>query len=153
MNHPHIIELLHHSDSFLVLGYAENGELFDFISAPSKPFSEQLARTYFVQLVNAIDYCHERGIVHRDLKLENLLLDHKFNLKIADWGFSTKVKRGEKLDRILGTETYMAPEMLKRERYYGEQVDVFACGVILFCMIAGFPPYYKKANKIDPYYK
>ena len=82
-----------------------------------------------------------------------MLLDNDFNLKLCDFAFSYLLEnKGTLLTRIIGTEGYMAPELL-RGQYYGEAVDIFACGVALFCMITGTTPFLKQAWKMDPYYK
>jgi len=92
-----------------------------------------------------VEYCHSKGVVHRDLKPENLLLDDQFTLKLADFGFSNLVcAAGHKLMFTeCGTPGYMAPEMLKNKGYDGMKADIWACGVILFIMLAGFPPFQK----------
>lgn len=101
-----------------------------------------------------MNHMHSKNICHRDLKLENCLLDEKFNLKLTDFGFSCKNEVGTyDMDRILGTDGYMAPEMCLYKQYDGFETDVFALGVILFILYSGFPPFYKKAIKTDPYYK
>lgn len=90
------------------------------------------------------------------MKPENLLFDENFNLKIADFGFATALagKDGSGLLRtILGTESYMAPEINNNSPYSGTAVDIFACGIILFIMITGHPPFMKADPKTDAYYK
>ncbi len=71
---------------------------------------------------------------------------------MADFAFSTKVHRNEKLSKILGTSNYMSPELINKEDYYGQPVDIFAAGVVLFCMVVGHPPYHNQATKSDPFY-
>jgi len=104
----------------------------------------------------AIEYCHSQGIVHRDLKAENLLMDADFNLRVADFGFSALLsgKDGSgQLYTVLGTESYMAPEIHLRQPYSGPSVDLFACAVILFIMVSGNPPFIKADPKSDAHYK
>lgn len=82
-----------------------------------------------------------------------MLLDDNYNLKLCDFAFSMKLEnKSTVLTRIIGTEGYMAPELIQGA-YYGEAVDVFACGVTLFCMMTGTTPFIKQACKLDPYYK
>jgi len=107
-------------------------------------------------MITGLEYLHGQGFAHRDMKPENLLFDEEFNLKIADFGFATALagKDGSGLLRtILGTESYMAPEINNKSPYSGTAVDVFAAGIILFIMITGHPPFMKADPKSDPYYK
>jgi serine/threonine protein kinase len=93
----------------IILEYAEGGEIFEYIAICGK-FSEDVARTYFHMLIEALEYIHSKGICHRDIKPENILLDKDFILKLTDFGFGTYLSRGE-LKTYLGTEGYMAPEI------------------------------------------
>jgi serine/threonine protein kinase len=134
----------------VVLELATGGELFEFLSF-SGCFEESVARTYFQQLIAGLEYCHEKGVVHRDLKPENLLLNDEFVLKLADFGFSNIVaaassQSGKLMYTECGTPGYMAPEMFKSKGYDGMAADIWACGVILFIMLAGFPPFQKPAD-------
>jgi len=128
----------------VVLELATGGELFEFLSYTGF-FEESIARTYFHQLMSGVECCHSEGVVHRDLKPENLLLDDQFTLKIADFGFSNIVCSAHKLMFTeCGTPGYMAPEMIRNPKGYdGMKADIWACGVILFIMLAGFPPFQK----------
>lgn len=94
---------------------------------------------------------HKKGVVHRDLKLENILIDAKMNLKIVDFGFAT-YKSIKKLHSYKGTKTYMAPEIKKRLPYDGRQVDVFSTAVILFIIVNGIFPF-KEASNGDVYFQ
>lgn len=133
----------------VVLELAPGGELFEYLSFTGA-FEEPLARSYFHQLVEGLNAAHEVSICHRDLKPENLLMDADFQLKIADFGFAHVMKGQGKLYTECGTTGYMAPEMIsqKGEGYDGSKVDVWAIGVILFILIAGFPPY-QRPSKTD----
>jgi len=128
----------------VVLELATGGELFEFLSYTGF-FEESIARTYFHQLMDGVEFCHAKGVVHRDLKPENLLLDDQFNLKLADFGFSNILCSAHKLMFTeCGTPGYMAPEMIRNPKgYEGTKADIWACGVILFIMLAGFPPFQK----------
>lgn len=106
-------------------------------------FSEAAARTYFRIILNALGYIHSKGITHRDVKPQNILLDEKFDLKIIDFGFSTYLKRGLLKTRC-GSEAYMAPE-INEKGYEGKSSDLFAAGIILFLLFTGIPPF-EKAN-------
>jgi serine/threonine protein kinase len=130
----------------VVLELATGGELFEFLSY-SGFFEEAVARTYFHQLIAGLEYCHSKGVVHRDLKPENLLLNEQFVLKLADFGFSNIAAASQQLMYTeCGTPGYMAPEMAKGKGYDGFAADIWACGVILFIMLAGFPPFQKPNN-------
>jgi len=128
----------------VVLELATGGELFEFLSYTGF-FEESIARTYFQQLMSGVEFCHSKGVVHRDLKPENLLLDDQFTLKLADFGFSNVVCAAHNLMFTeCGTPGYMAPEMIRNSKGYdGMKADIWACGVILFIMLAGFPPFQK----------
>lgn len=141
---------------YVVLELAEGGDLFDYIFTVGKGFPENVARLYFKQLVSALEFMHYHNVVHRDLKLENLLLDSNFNLKIADFGLSTSVETtysdGVMHTRV-GTERYMPPEMLEKNAYVGVCSDLFAAGIILYVLVLGNMPTQKRAESDDYLYK
>ena len=87
------------------------------------------------------EYLHSLNIIYRDLKPENILFDKNFNLKLADFGFSKLMKQNESLKTVLGTEAYMAPEIVLQRKYDGKAVDLFAAGVVLFNMYSGQAPF------------
>lgn len=123
-----------------MLELAEGGDLFDYIFTVGKGFPEKIAWFYFKKLIDALEFLHQKNVVHRDLKLENLLLDENFDLKIGDFGLSTTVESsygyGIMYTRV-GTERYMPPEMLEKNAYIGVCVDLFAAGIILYVMVLG----------------
>ena len=141
--------------TYIVLDLASTGELFDVVLI-SGPFSEKLSRFYFTQFLDALEYCHSYGIVHRDIKAENLLLDEDFNLKVADFGFAGPAQGRDEsgmLTTKLGTTNYMAPEIhAKNPKYNGKMTDLFASAIILFTMRSqNFP--FSKAKKDEALYK
>ena len=100
------------------------------------------------QLFSAVAYCHSKNVVHRDLKVENLLVKdvtdnrRKINVKLIDFGISCKMQPQEKLTKMFGTPYYMAPEVLKQN--YTEKCDLWSCGVILYVILSGVPPFKAK---------
>lgn len=136
---------------YAVIELATGGEIFDVIFH-SKGLDENLSRFYFTKLIESLQYLHQSNIAHRDLKPENLLLDSNFNLKVVDFGFAVLVNPNLPNKTRLGTEKYMAPELLYKKKYDAKKVDVFAAGVILFVFYSGHPPF-NQATEHDPYYR
>lgn len=119
------------------------GELFDYILA-NRYLKEKDASRLFAQLISGVDYLHQKHIVHRDLKLENLLLDKHRNIIITDFGFANRFERDEDdlMSTSCGSPCYAAPELVVDEGLYvGTAVDVWSCGVILYAMLSGYLPY------------
>jgi len=118
-----------------------NGELFDYVECCGA-FDGPTCRYVFRQFMQGLHACHEKGIAHRDLKPDNILLDADFNLKIVDFGFAKKFVSEEQRKYMatqLGTRGYMAPEIYEGKRYT-EKCDIFSAGIILFILLAGYPP-------------
>jgi len=137
----------------LILELAANDTIFEYVLV-SKGFEEKLACSYFKELITTVNNIHNLGYVHRDIKLENILIDSNYNMKLADFGFARSFDESNK-DKMLtrlGTEYYIAPEMRRQDPYVGVKIDTFSCGVVLFIMIFGRPPF-RQASSVDPLYK
>ncbi|RKP37252.1 kinase-like domain-containing protein [Dimargaris cristalligena] len=147
VRHPHIVQLYEiiETDRYIgiVMEYASGGELFDYILA-HRFLREKEAGRLFAQLISGVDYLHKQHIVHRDLKLENLLLDNHRDLKITDFGFANQFRKATEdlMATSCGSPCYAAPELVVNDgMYVGTAVDIWSCGVILYAMLAGYLPF------------
>ncbi|XP_042738547.1 serine/threonine-protein kinase SIK2 isoform X4 [Lagopus leucura] len=144
LDHPHIIKLYQVMETknmlYLVTEFAKNGEIFDYLASHGR-LSESEARRKFWQILSAVEYCHNRKVVHRDLKAENLLLDNNMNIKIADFGFGNFYKSGEPLTTWCGSPPYAAPEVFEGQQYEGPQLDIWSMGVVLYVLVCGALPF------------
>ena len=134
---------------------ARNGDFFDYIKV-SGSLPKPIVQVYVQQLIKAMSSMHQAGVCHRDLKLENLVLDDNFNLKLIDFGFACSLSGSsgsgfcEGSEKV-GTQGYMAPEIMMECSYQPTVTDTFALGVIIFIMYTGVPPF-GKAHMSDKYY-
>ncbi|KAK9111713.1 hypothetical protein Scep_019232 [Stephania cephalantha] len=146
LRHPNIIRfkevVLTPTHLAIVMEYAAGGELFERICSAGR-FSEDEARYFFQQLISGVNYCHYMQICHRDLKLENTLLDGSPapRLKICDFGYSKSSILHSRPKSTVGTPAYIAPEVLSRKEYDGKMADVWSCGVTLYVMLVGAYPF------------
>lgn len=144
LDHPNIvklIEVLKTPDNIvIIMEYADGGQLFDLLKE-NGPLSEDTARKYFQQLIDALDYMHKQNQVHRDLKLENVLVTTSGNIKIIDFGLSTTTRqRANSISGKCGTPHYMAPEVYTNSEY-GPCVDIWSAGIILYTMLHARLPF------------
>nr|XP_049707086.1 uncharacterized protein LOC110377828 isoform X1 [Helicoverpa armigera]XP_049707087.1 uncharacterized protein LOC110377828 isoform X2 [Helicoverpa armigera]XP_049707088.1 uncharacterized protein LOC110377828 isoform X3 [Helicoverpa armigera]XP_049707089.1 uncharacterized protein LOC110377828 isoform X4 [Helicoverpa armigera]XP_049707090.1 uncharacterized protein LOC110377828 isoform X5 [Helicoverpa armigera]XP_049707091.1 uncharacterized protein LOC110377828 isoform X6 [Helicoverpa armigera] len=144
LRHPHIVRLYQVMESshtiYLVTEYAPNGEIFDHLVSRGRMTEPEAARA-FAQMVAAVGYCHAHGVVHRDLKAENLLLDKDMNIKLADFGFSNEYTAGSPLATWCGSPPYAAPELFEGRQYDGPKADIWSLGVVLYVLVCGALPF------------
>ncbi|XP_030524092.1 CBL-interacting serine/threonine-protein kinase 10-like [Rhodamnia argentea] len=157
VKHPHIVQLYEvmatKSKIYFVMEYAKGGELFNKVAKGK--LKEDIARKFFIQLMNAVDFCHSRNVYHRDIKPENLLLDENDNLKVSDFGLSA-LAESKRQDGLLhttcGTPAYVAPEVIRQKGYDGAKADIWSCGVVLYVLLAGYLPFHD-SNLMEMYRK
>eukprot|EP01095_Lingulamoeba_sp_RSL-Kostka_P004361 TRINITY_DN1551_c0_g1_i2.p1 TRINITY_DN1551_c0_g1~~TRINITY_DN1551_c0_g1_i2.p1 ORF type:complete len:819 (+),score=273.23 TRINITY_DN1551_c0_g1_i2:81-2537(+) len=145
LKHENIVKLIEvledEKNVYFVMELCGGGTIADYVAI--KPISDSLARYYFKQLIDAVIYCHEQGICHRDLKLENLLLDNKGILHVSDFGQAGIFSTGwDVFSTAVGSLFHLAPEQILGQAYSGEKIDTWACGVVLYRMLVGRPPFY-----------
>ncbi|CAD8135936.1 unnamed protein product [Paramecium pentaurelia] len=146
LDHPHILKLYEfyqdEKNYYIIIELCTGGELFDKIIEKGS-FSEKEASYIMKQIMSAILYAHNQNIVHRDLKPENVLLDitsqGNYNVKVVDWGTAKIFSPNQQINEKFGTLYYMAPEVLRRN--YNEKCDIWSCGVILYILLSGTPPF------------
>ncbi len=168
LKNPFIVNLVHYGEGpvktsskpatnnqYMVLEYASKGELFDYIYCSEKGLSERHAKLIFHKILKGVEAIHKTGICHRDLKMQNILVDDKFDPKICDFGFGAELKGEDgsgKLKDFLGTQNYAAPEIFLHRPYNGVKVDIFSLGVVLLNLVTckiGF----LQATRNDKYYR
>mmetsp|Transcript_48697 Transcript_48697/g.95209 ORF Transcript_48697/g.95209 Transcript_48697/m.95209 type:complete len:317 (+) Transcript_48697:149-1099(+) len=139
---------------YLILEYAPRGELYKELTARGR-FSERVSSQYIYELSHALHYCHAKHVIHRDIKPENLLIGHKGELKIADFGWSVHAPTSRR-NTLCGTLDYLPPEMVEG-REHDEQVDVWSLGVLMYEFLVGNPPFeaeghnatYRRISRVD----
>ena len=148
LNHPNITKILELFETedyiFIIMEYINGGNLFSFIKKRRK-LSEKTAKFLFKQIIEGIKHIHSKNIVHRDIKLENILIDLKNNIKICDFGIGKILKKKkEKLFEQCGTPMYMAPEIYlctSEKGYDPFPVDLWSSGIALYIMLSGTIPF------------
>ncbi|KAI9203054.1 kinase-like domain-containing protein [Polychytrium aggregatum] len=144
LNHVNIIQLYEvmetRKELFLVLEYAQGGEVLDYIVAHGR-LKEPEARKFVTQIISALEHCHSLNIVHRDLKAENLLLGDEMTIKISDFGLSNVFDKAKTLGTCCGSPVYSAPELIEGRRYIGPEVDIWSLGVNVYAMVVGDLPF------------
>ncbi|KAF9082551.1 hypothetical protein BGX23_012342 [Mortierella sp. AD031] len=144
INHPHVIRLYDvyetEKELFLIMEYVSGGELFEYLVNKGR-LDEPEALRFFQQIIVGLAFCHKRKICHRDLKPENLLLDHRKNVKIADFGMASLQKSGRLLETSCGSPHYASPEVVTGMKYDGSSSDIWSCGIILYALLTGHLPF------------
>ncbi|KRX03976.1 Protein kinase-like domain [Pseudocohnilembus persalinus] len=146
LDHPNIVNVVdvYEDDNkiYIITELCTGGELFKRICDEGN-FSEQTAANFIKQILQGVNFCHQRGIVHRDLKPENVLFANKETqlLKLIDFGGSTDFSKVNILKGIIGTPYYVAPEVIQQQSFYTEKCDLWSVGVILYVLLVGYPPF------------
>ena len=144
VKHKYIVQLYEILETaqhiFIIMEYCEGQDIMDYILTRGH-LSENESLKYFQQLINALYYLHSQNITHRDIKIDNLLLDRNLDLKLIDFGLSTKYRDDCLLNQPCGTVVYAAPEVLDCKEYHGMLADVWSSGIVLFGMMSGFLPF------------
>ncbi|KAE8709025.1 CBL-interacting protein kinase 17 [Hibiscus syriacus] len=149
LKHPNVVRLhevlASKTKIYMVLEYATGWELFDKILLLISQFKglqrEAEGRKFFQQLIDGVGYCHDQGVFHRDLKLENVLIDANSNIKISDFGLSAlprHIREDGLLHTTCGSPNYVAPEIFANRGYNGATSDIWSCGVILYVILTGY---------------
>ncbi|CAF0865866.1 unnamed protein product [Rotaria sordida] len=155
--HPNIIDIIASFETpnyvFIVMELCPHGELFDYLTKVVR-LSEKRTRQIMSSILAGVQHLHSYHVVHRDLKPENILMDSTMNVKITDLGFAVQVTDNVSLHDLFGTPGYMAPELLRCSQSdeeglgYGLPVDLWACGVILYTLLSGLPPFWHRKQHL-----
>ena len=139
-SHRNIIKLFEYFQTqrhvLIVIELSTGGDLLSYVRK-RRQLKEDIAKSLFKQIIEALRYCHSKRILHRDIKLDNILLTLEGDVKICDFGVSKIVRPGEKMTEQCGTPAYIAPEILLDRGYEGFAVDIWSAGVVLFAMLYG----------------
>jgi len=151
MFHPHVIKIFDVLEDskylFLIIEYASRGELFNFL-AQKREINNREALCFFQQIISGLEYCHKQRICHRDLKLENILLDIDYTIKIADFGMASLSIPDVMLKTFCGSPHYASPEIISNEPYNGIKSDIWSCGIILYALVTGKLPFDEENDNI-----
>ncbi|CAE6512480.1 unnamed protein product [Rhizoctonia solani] len=142
--HPYICGMreiiTHPGHYYMVTEYVDGGQMLDYIISHGR-LRERAARKFARQIGSALEYCHKNNVVHRDLKIENILISHTGNIKIIDFGLSNLYNPEDHLSTFCGSLYFAAPELLNAKVYTGPEVDVWSFGVVLYVLVCGKVPF------------
>jgi serine/threonine protein kinase len=126
----------------LIMEFVKGVSLLSFLkSKPDRKIVEIDCKYIFTQIMWGIDYLHSQNVYHRDIKLENIIIDEKNNIKIIDFGFVTSEPKNKPLNFFCGTPSYMPPEIVLKKDYFGCQADIWSIGILLFTLLCGSFPF------------
>jgi len=152
--HPNVVKLFETFETgrhiLLVMELCAGGDLLNYVRKRKK-LDELSAKYLFKQLIEGLGYLHSKNVLHRDIKLDNILLDGKGMVKIADFGVSKQVRPNEIMREQCGTPAYIAPEIIRDRGYQGFKADLWSAGVVLYAMLYGTVPF--KANNMQDLHK
>ncbi|KAG5645296.1 hypothetical protein DXG03_006485 [Asterophora parasitica] len=144
LHHPYICGMremiVHQHHYYMVFEYVNGGQMLDYIIAHGR-LRERVARKFARQIGSALSYCHHNNVVHRDLKIENILISQTGNIKIIDFGLSNLYDPAARLSTFCGSLYFAAPELLNAKVYTGPEVDVWSFGVVLYVLVCGKVPF------------
>ena len=159
LNHPNIMKIHNCMDAGnkvimaleLIKGKSLKTHLYNIAEEKFNSISEVEAIPLFKQMISAVAYCHSKGVAHRDLKLDNVLVTPQNVIKIIDFGFASWTKSDKKCRVFCGTPAYMAPEIITKTEYLAQPADVWALGVMLYTMLCGCFPFQSMYKLLDIY--
>ena len=150
LRHSSVVKLLDFFETqnylLIIMENISGGDLLTFVKKRTK-LTEKICKFIFKQLLLSLKYIHSKNIIHRDIKLDNILIDLNNNIKLCDFGVGKQIRENELLKEQCGTPAYIAPEILENRGYYGPPVDVWSSGIVLYAMLSGSVPF--KANNLS----
>ncbi|KAK9763589.1 Serine/threonine-protein kinase [Basidiobolus ranarum] len=144
LDHPNIVKMkemiIHNRHYYLILEYVSGGQMLDYIISHGR-LKEKQARNFARQICSALEYCHKNSIVHRDLKIENILIADDGSIKLIDFGLSNLFSTRSHLSTFCGSLYFAAPELLHARAYTGPEVDIWSMGIVLYVLVCGKVPF------------
>ncbi|OMJ93960.1 hypothetical protein SteCoe_3022 [Stentor coeruleus] len=152
IDHPNVVkfyeEIRGKHNLYIVMEYVKGIALNNHLVAKShKRLDEAEASVIYKQIISALEYCHEKNITHRDIKLENVQLDLDYKVKLIDYGFATCYSNDKKTLVFCGSPSYMAPEIINKQQFAGPPVDIWASGILLYVLVTGKFPFQSSTEK------